>query len=78
MTASNKLILIILKTWPLKLLTEFIILIIISQPMPLLCRVEKYFKVKGDKMEVEAPAQGAISAASFVKLMELGKSCFDL
>ena len=39
--------------------------------MPLLCRVEKYFKVKGNKMEVEAPAQGAISAASFVKLWNL-------
>ena len=54
------------------------ILIILSKPMPLLCRVKKYFKVKGDKMEVEAPAQGAISAAAFVKLTEFSKFCFDL
>ena len=27
---------------------------------------------------MEAPAQGAISAASFVKRMEFAKSCFDL
>ena len=34
--------------------------------------------IKGGRKEVEAPAQGAISAASFVKLMEFAKSCFDL